>query len=189
MSGHQISGQTRKLLPAARISTSWPGSGQEAPGGSSGHPLEAPGASSSEPPPARCLCCPVSLPAITDAGQLVGRAGTSRLATYTTGAGHLYHQGLATYQGPGSGYPGAVSQFHHAAFQLTCPEKRVLTSSTTFLLQRSSIHRHISKLHSTPVPVLLARPSENAKNHRKCKRSPKITDRKCRISPKMLKIT
>ena len=67
----------------------------------------------------RCLCCPVSLPAITDAGQLVGRAGTSRLATYTTGAGHLYHQALATYQGPGSGYPGAVSQFHHAPFQLT----------------------------------------------------------------------
>ena len=88
---------------------------QAAPGGSSGHPLAAPGAS----PPARCLC-PVSLPAITDSGQLVGRAGTSRLATYTTvqwplipsGSGHLP-------LGPGSDYPGAVSQFHHAAFQLT----------------------------------------------------------------------
>ena len=88
---------------------------QAAPGGSSGHPLAAPGAS----PPARCLCL-VSLPAITDSGQLVGRAGTSRLATYTTvhwplipsGSGHLP-------LGPGSGYPGAVSQFHHAAFQLT----------------------------------------------------------------------
>ena len=63
------------------------GGEQGAPGGSSGHPLEAPGASFHLP---RCLC-PVSLPAITDSGQLVGRAGTSRLATYTTGAGHLYH--------------------------------------------------------------------------------------------------
>ena len=51
--------------------------GQGAPGGSSGHPLEAPGACCHLP---RCLC-PVSLPAITDSGQLVGRAGTSRLAT------------------------------------------------------------------------------------------------------------
>lgn len=81
----------QELLPA-RISTSWPG----CPGPRWQFRPSIGGTWGLLPPARRCLC-PVSLPAITDSGQLVGRAGTSRLATYTTGAGHLYHQGLATY--------------------------------------------------------------------------------------------
>ena len=67
---------------------------QAAPGGSSGHPLAAPGAP--KPPPARCLC-PVSLPAITHPGQLVGRAGTSRPATLNYWVWPLIPSGFGFY--------------------------------------------------------------------------------------------